>query len=232
MRSDQQRHTKDYGESVVVVWLPCLPGGLFTHRSAEQLCLSVLFMDSQCSTEAGCLQLHCCVAQRLARCNYYVLRRLQWWYNDFLTVLPPFNKFPFILASRLHQYHRNQIHNTGNAKSMQKMSTTTPYQDAHKAFLANLTPEDRKKIGISVEKLTSAQDVIATLEHLGHQRSGKSGVPRYLNIFKELNDRLAPYFDALNTLAATNDLAAWFYGGFRLVVQVIRNKILIFIRIF
>lgn len=100
------------------------------------------------------------------------------------------------------------------------MSTTTPYQDAHKAFLANLTTEDQRKMRISVENLTSAQDVITTLEHLVTERSRKGGLLRFVEIFKELNDRLVPYFDALNTIAATNDLAAWVYGAFRLVIQV------------
>lgn len=100
------------------------------------------------------------------------------------------------------------------------MSTTTPYQDAHKAFLANLTTEDQRKMRMSVENLTSAQDVITTLEHLVTERSRKGGLLRFVEIFKELNDRLVPYFDALNTIAATNDLAAWVYGAFRLVIQV------------
>ncbi|KAJ0110223.1 hypothetical protein J7T55_000655 [Diaporthe amygdali] len=98
------------------------------------------------------------------------------------------------------------------------MSTTTPYQDAQKAFLTNLTTEDQVEIGISV--LTSAQDVITTLEHLVNKRSRKGGLLRYVDIFKELNDRLVPYFDALNTIATTNNLAAWIYGAFRLVIQM------------
>lgn len=88
----------------------------------------------------------------------------------------------------------------------------------HNVFLNSLS--DKEKIHFS--KCSSPEELLKTLENfkiLSTQRQKKT-LNRCLNVMKKLNDKLRPYFDALNVIASTNDTAAIAYGGFRLVLEV------------
>jgi len=92
------------------------------------------------------------------------------------------------------------------------------FEDARKAFMATLSLKD----GAGFLPCSSLDEVIATLkdfEYLSVQ-SQKKTLHRSFAVLKRLNDRLKPYFDALNMLASAHTTAALTYGAFRTVLQV------------
>ncbi|KAF1960875.1 hypothetical protein CC80DRAFT_501123 [Byssothecium circinans] len=52
------------------------------------------------------------------------------------------------------------------------------------------------------------------------QRGQKRTLNRCLSVVKKCNERLRPYFDALNVIASANDTAAFTYGAFRVILEL------------
>ena len=103
------------------------------------------------------------------------------------------------------------------------MVKNAPFQAAHRAFWDSLSPEDRTRMDKTQWQISTADDVIKTLSNLEGLAKQKQGLLKCLGFFKDFNDRLKSYFDALNVVAGTNESVAVIYGSLRIVVQV--NKI-------
>jgi hypothetical protein len=94
----------------------------------------------------------------------------------------------------------------------------------HDTFIKSLSEKDKA----CFSRCSSPEELLKTLENfkkLSTQRQKKT-LNRCLNVVKKLNDKLRPYFDALNVIASTNDTAAITYGAFRLVLEVCIGSIL------
>ena len=92
------------------------------------------------------------------------------------------------------------------------------FENAHKVFLACLSDKEKA----SFTTCSSPDELLATLGELkllSTQRQKKT-LNRCLDVVKKLNDRLRPYFDALNVIASAQDTAAFAYGAFRIVLEV------------
>jgi hypothetical protein len=92
------------------------------------------------------------------------------------------------------------------------------FEDARKAFIATLSLKD----GANLLPCSSPDEIIATLKDLERAsvQNEKRSLHRSFAVVKKLNDRLRPYFDALNALASAHTTAALTYGAFRTVLQV------------
>jgi hypothetical protein len=95
-----------------------------------------------------------------------------------------------------------------------------PFENAHKAFFATLSSTDRARFRFSA--CSSPNDIEKCLREMEclSKQSQKRSLNRYLGVFKKLNERLQPYFDALNVIASVGDNVAFAYGAFRIVLQV------------
>jgi len=97
-------------------------------------------------------------------------------------------------------------------------SCNQPLEKARNDFLKALSPEERA----TFTACSSPDDLIKFVQNLKSQ--SKKGQKRVLNrclvVVKKLNDRLFPYFDALNVIASADKTAALAYGAFRVVLQV------------
>ncbi len=93
-----------------------------------------------------------------------------------------------------------------------------PFENAHKTFLDTLAPKDRA----AFSACSSSDEVIKSLEKLQYQTKGirNKSLNRFQAVFQKLNDKLQPYFDALNVLASADTTSAIAYGAFRIVLQV------------
>ncbi|KAI1740672.1 hypothetical protein F4680DRAFT_96419 [Xylaria scruposa] len=92
------------------------------------------------------------------------------------------------------------------------------FEDARKDFVATLQSNNEADFS----PCSSPDDIIKTLRNFEclSRDNQKKRLPRCLTIIKKLNDRLQPYFDALNVLAGTDTNAALAYGAFRVVLQL------------
>jgi hypothetical protein len=100
------------------------------------------------------------------------------------------------------------------------MATNQPFQAAHRTFLDSLSPEDRAKLDKIQTQHSTADDVVKTLRSIDGLARQKQGLLRCLGFFKDFNDRLKSYFDALNVVAGTQDCVAAVYGSLRIIIQV------------
>lgn len=93
-----------------------------------------------------------------------------------------------------------------------------PFRNAHRTFLESLAPRDRA----ALSACSSPDDLTKLLEALQNQatRIQKRSIGRCLTVFKNLNDKLQPYFDMLNVVAGANANSALAYGALRLILQV------------
>jgi hypothetical protein len=92
------------------------------------------------------------------------------------------------------------------------------FEEARKNFVATLSLNNEANFS----PCSSPDDIVNTLKSLEWLSRDKQRklLPRCLAVIKKLNDRLQPYFDALNILASAETNAALAYGAFRTVLQV------------
>jgi len=92
------------------------------------------------------------------------------------------------------------------------------FKNAQKAFLDTLGPKDRA----AFSACSSSDELIKSLKELECQtkRIQKRSITQCQAVFKKLNDKLQPYFDALNVLGGADTTSAIAYGAFRVVLQV------------
>ncbi|KAI0556168.1 hypothetical protein F4679DRAFT_22557 [Xylaria curta] len=92
------------------------------------------------------------------------------------------------------------------------------FEDARKAFVATLQSNNEADFS----PCSSPDDIVKTLRNFEclSKDNQKKRLPRCLTVIKKFNDRLQPYFDALNVLVGTDTNAALAYGAFRIILQL------------
>lgn len=97
-------------------------------------------------------------------------------------------------------------------------SRNAPFDDARRSFLDTLSPAERGTVGAC----STPEALLVAIQNLKIQslKGQKRTLNRCLNVIKKCNDRLRPYFDALNVIASANDTAAFTYGAFRIILEV------------
>jgi hypothetical protein len=87
-----------------------------------------------------------------------------------------------------------------------------------KSFLDSLGPEDRA----AFSACSSSDELIKSLKDLEHQSKSiqRRSLTRCQAVFQKLNEKLQPYFDALNVLASADTTSALAYGALRVIFQV------------
>lgn len=112
----------------------------------------------------------------------------------------------------------SHLWSNGFVNDVGRLSCNQPLEKARNDFLNTLSVKDR----VTFSACSSPEDLIGFVEKLQSQskRGQKRMFNRCLSVVKKLNDRLRPYFDALNVIASADKTAALAYGAFRVVFQV------------
>lgn len=123
-----------------------------------------------------------------------------------------------------------QLPHISKAKAEEYDSIGDVFRDAFDAFVKGLALKDQLRLSSATglptpESSVSSQDVCEALKSLAGvaARGNKGTAQKSLASVKKFTDRLQPYFDALNSVAAGNNFASLAYGSLRLVLQVRRS---------
>lgn len=92
------------------------------------------------------------------------------------------------------------------------------FEKVHNEFIDGLSGKEK----VCFSKCSSSEELLETLRNfkiLSTKRQKKT-LNRCLDVVKRFNDKLRPYFDAVNVIASANDTVAIVYGAIRLVLEV------------
>ncbi|OAG03138.1 uncharacterized protein CC84DRAFT_960161 [Paraphaeosphaeria sporulosa] len=92
------------------------------------------------------------------------------------------------------------------------------FEKVHDEFIDSLPGKERAYFS----KCSSPEELLETLRNfkiLSTKRQKKT-LNRCLDVVKRFNDKLRPYFDAINVIASANDTVAVAYGAIRLVLEL------------
>ncbi|KAJ4355440.1 uncharacterized protein N0V89_003456 [Didymosphaeria variabile] len=101
---------------------------------------------------------------------------------------------------------------------MSTQNTDDIFEKAHNAFINSLSEKEKARFA----KCSSPEELLETLRNfkIMSTKRQKKTLNRCLGVVKSFNDKLRPYFDAINVIASANDTVAIAYGAFRLVLEL------------
>ncbi|KAL5384577.1 hypothetical protein PMIN02_009202 [Paraphaeosphaeria minitans] len=104
------------------------------------------------------------------------------------------------------------------AVSIDSSTKNDIFEKVHNDFIDSLPGKEKAFFS----KCSSPEELLEALKNfkLLSTKRQKKTLNRCLDVVKRFNDKLRPYFDAINVIASANDTVAVAYGAIRLVLEL------------